>query len=177
VAVLDENDRELGAGRHGQLAFRPRLPHLMLSEYFNKPETTLEVFRNLWFHTGDGVYKDEDGSYYFVDRIGGFIRRRGENISSYQIEDIITGHPQVNVCAAFPICSEEGEEDDVVVYVVSKGKLSEEELRAWMGAEMPKFMRPQHIRFIDALPQTATYKVEKYKLKRMFLEESGREPL
>lgn len=175
AAVLDENDRELGPGQQGQLAFRPRLPHLLLDRYFNKPEATLEVFRNLWFHTGDGGYRDEDGSYYFVDRIGGFIRRRGENISSYQIEDIITGHPRVGVCAAFPIPAEEGEEDDIVVCVVSKGELSEEELRAWIAAEMPKFMRPQHIRFLDALPQTPTYKVEKYKLKRQFLEESGRE--
>lgn len=177
AAVLDENDRELGPGRHGQLALRPRLPYLMLDEYLNKPEATLAVFRNLWFHTGDGGYKDDDGSYYFVDRMGGFIRRRGENISSYQIEDIITSHPRVGVCAAFPIPSEEGEEDDIVVYVVSQGELSEEELWAWVGAELPKFMRPQHIRFVDALPETPTYKVEKYKLKRQFLEESGREPV
>jgi crotonobetaine/carnitine-CoA ligase len=173
AAVLDENDRELDPGQHGQLAFRPRLPFLMLEEYFNKPEATLEVFRNLWFHTGDGGYEDEDGSYYFVDRMGGFIRRRGENISSYQIEDIITGHPRVGVCAAFPVPAEQGEEDDIVVYVVSQGELSEGDLRAWIEAEMPRFMRPQHIRFVDALPQTPTYKVEKYKLKQRFLEEAG----
>jgi len=175
AAVLDENDRTLGPGQHGQLAFRPRLPHLLLGEYFNKPEATLEAFRNLWFHTGDGGYQDDDGSYYFVDRMGGFIRRKGENISSYQIEDIITGHPRVGVCAAFPIPAEEGEEDDIVVYVVSRGELSEKALRAWIATEMPKFMRPQHIRFVDALPQTPTYKVEKYKLKRQFLEGVGRE--
>jgi hypothetical protein len=99
--------------------------------------------------------------------------KKGENISSYQIEDIITGHPQVGVCAAFPIPAAEGEEDDIVVYVVSQGELSEEDLRTWMGDQIPKFMRPQHIRFVDALPQTPTYKIEKYKLKRQFLEESG----
>jgi crotonobetaine/carnitine-CoA ligase len=173
AAVLDENDRKIGPGEHGQLAFRPRLPHLLLEGYFNKPEATLEVFRNLWFHTGDGGYQDEDGSYYFVDRMGGFIRRKGENISSYQIEDIITGHPRVGVCAAFPIPAAEGEEDDIVVYVVKQGELTEAELWDWIEAEMPKFMHPQHIRFTDALPQTPTYKVEKYKLKQRFLEESG----
>lgn len=173
AAVLDERDNQLGPGKHGQLAFRSKLPYLLLDEYFNKPEATLEVFKNQWFHTGDGVYKDEKGHYYFVDRMGGFIRSRGENISSYQIEDIVNSHPKVGVSAAFPIPAEEGEEDDVVVYITpAPGQsLEEAELREWLKTEMPKFMWPKHIRFIDALPQTPTYKVEKYKLKKMILEE------
>ncbi len=176
AAILNENDDELGPGRHGQLAFRSKLPHLLFNEYLKKPEATLKAFRNLWFHSGDGGYKDEGGNYYFVDRIGGFIRRRGENISSYQIEDIITTHPKVGVCAAFPIPAEEGMEDDIVVYVVVKAgeELSENELREWIAAEMPKFMRPKHIRFTDMLPQTPTYKVEKYKLRENILRELGR---
>ncbi len=174
ATILDERDEEVAPGVHGQLAFRGKLPYLLLNEYFNKPEATLEVFRNLWFHTGDGVYKDEDGMFYFVDRMGGFIRARGENISSYQIEDIVTSHPKVGVSAAFPIPAEEGLEDDIVTYVVPREgeELSEEELRTWLESEMPKYMRPRYIRFIDALPQTPTYKVEKYKLKEMFLNES-----
>ena len=177
AAVLDENDEELGPRQHGQLAFRGKLPHLLLNEYFNKPEATVEVFRNLWLHTGDGGYRDDDGNFYFVDRIGGFIRTRGENVSSYQIEDIITAHPKVGVCAAFPIPAEEGEEDDIVVYIVlqHREELTEAALREWIEAEMPKFMRPKHIRFIDALPQTPTYKVEKYKLKEMIMKELGLE--
>ena len=173
TAVLNENDEELGTGQHGQLALRGKLPYLLFDGYFNKPDATAEAFRNLWFHTGDGGYKAEDGNFYFVDRMGGFIRCRGENISSYQIEDILTGHPKAGVCAAFPIPAEEGEEDDIVVYIVLKAgeELSEEELRTWVKSEMPKFMWPKHIRFIDALPQTPTYKVEKYKLRKMFLAE------
>ncbi|GAB4349769.1 MAG: ATP-dependent acyl-CoA ligase [Candidatus Abyssubacteria bacterium] len=174
VAILNEDDEELGPGQHGHLAFRSRVPSMLLKEYLNKPQATLETFRNLWFHTGDGAYKDEDGYFYFVDRIGGFIRRRGENISSYQIEDIITGHPKVGVCAAFPIPAEEGEEDDIVVYVVPQEELSEDELRSWLASEMPKFMRPQHIRFVRSLPQTPTFKVEKYKLRQQILSELGR---
>jgi len=172
-AVLNEWDEELGPGQCGQLAFRSKVPYSMLDGYFNKPEATLEAFRNLWFHTGDAVYKDEDEIYYFVDRMGGFIRTRGENISSYQIEDLIHSHPQVDVCAAFPIPAEEGEEDDIVVYAVLKPgqNLSAEELRRWMGSEMPKFMWPKHIRFIDDLPKTPTNKVEKYKLKEKILLE------
>jgi len=174
AAVLDENDEELGPGQHGQLAFRAKLPYIMLNEYFNKPEATLKAFKNLWFHTGDGVYKDDDENFYFVDRMGGFIRARGENVSSYQIEDIITSHPSVGVCAAFPIPAEEGEEDDIVLYVVTTEELTEEDLREWIESEMPKFMRPKHIRFVNALPQTPTYKVEKYKLREQILSELGR---
>jgi crotonobetaine/carnitine-CoA ligase len=175
AAVLNENDEELGPGEHGQLALRSRLPHVIMNEYFNKPEATAKVFRNLWFHTGDGGYRDEDGIFYFVDRIGGFIRRRGENISSYQIEDIITSHPGVGVCAAFPIPADEGMEDDIVLYVVKVDReLTEGGLRKWIGSEMPKFMWPRYIRFTDALPQTPTYKVEKYKLREQILKELGR---
>ena len=176
AAILDQNGRECSPCEHGQLAFRGRLPHLLLESYFNKPEATEQAFRNGWFLTGDGAYRDEEGDYYFVDRMGGFIRTRGENISSYQIEDILTSHPKIGVCAAFPIPAEEGEEDDVVVYIVLQPgqELSEPELRPWIEAEMPKFMRPKHIRFIDALPQTPTFKVEKYKLKDRILRELGR---
>jgi crotonobetaine/carnitine-CoA ligase len=176
AAILNERDEELGPGKTGQLAYRNKLPYLMLNEYFNKPQANVEVFRNLWFHTGDAAYRDEEGIFYFVDRMGGFIRTRGENISSYQIEDFINSHPQVEVCAAFPIPAEEGEEDDIVVYIVLKQgqDLPEEELRKWIGKEMPKFMWPKHIRFIHDLPKTPTNKVEKYKLKEKVLVELGK---
>ena len=172
-AVLNENDEELGPGQYGQLCFRSRLPFSMLDSYFNKPEATVKVFRNFWFHTGDACYKDEDDIYYFVDRIGGFIRTKGENISSYQIEDIINSHPAVQVSAALPIPAADGEEDDIVVYIVRNElmELPEESLRIWLKTEMPRFMWPKHIRFIDALPRTPTNKIEKYKLKEMIRSE------
>lgn len=177
AAILDENDMVQEPGTHGQIAFRSKLPYTILNEYFNKPEATAEVFRNLWFHSGDGGYRDEDGIFYFVDRMGGFIRTRGENVSSYQVEDILTSHPKVGVCAALPIPAEEGEEDDIVVYIVLKPgeQMAEDELRPWIKEEMPRFMQPRHIRFVDALPQTPTYKVEKYKLKDRILTELGRQ--
>ena len=177
ATVLNEHDEELGPNQHGHLALRARLPYVLFDGYFNKLEATAEAFKNLWFHTGDGGYRVEDGNFYFVDRMGGFIRCRGENISSYQIEDILTGHLKVAVCAAFPIPAEEGEEDDIVVYIVLKAgeELSDNELRAWIKSEMPKFMWPKHIRFIDALPQTPTYKVEKHKLRKAFLAELEQE--
>lgn len=173
AAILNENDRILGPNEHGQLAFRSRLPFFLFNEYFNKPEATAETYRNQWLHTGDAAYRDTDGIYYFVDRMGGFIRTRGENISSYQIEDIINSHPKVSVCAAFPVPAAEGLEDDCVVYiaVIPGEKLEEKEIREWIKSEMPKFMWPKYIRFVDVMPQTPTYKIEKYKLKKLFLSE------
>ncbi|MCK9274340.1 MAG: AMP-binding protein [Syntrophales bacterium] len=173
ATVLNEHDEELGPGQYGQLAFRNRLPYCMLDGYYNKPEATVEVFRNLWFHTGDACYKDENGIFYFVDRMGGFIRTKGENISSYQVEDIINSHPKIQICAALPIPAADGEEDDIVVYAsLEEGaSLTEKELREWLAQEMPKFMWPKHIRFLDSLPRTATNKIEKYKLKQMILGE------
>lgn len=176
ATILNEHDEECAPGQFGQLAFRPKAPYTILSEYFGKPEATLKTFRNFWFHTGDGCYKDEAGNFFFVDRMGGFIRTRGENISSYQIEDIINSHPGIDMSAAFPIPAEVGDEDDVVVYIVPKkgASLKEDDLRSWIKVEMPKFMWPKHIRFTDDLPRTPTNKVEKYKLKEMILKELGR---
>ena len=175
AAVFDEDDKPLGAGKQGHLVFRGRLPHILFEGYFNKPEATAETFRNGWLHTGDGVYKDEDDIFYYVDRIGGFMRSKGENISSTQVEDIVNAHPKVQNSSVFPVPAEQGHEDDIVLYVVLKPgeELSEEMLRTWLKEEMPKYMWPRHIRFTDALPVTPTFKVEKFKLKEMFLKEKS----
>lgn len=172
AAILNEYDEPCAVGEVGQIALRPRYPHLMLKEYFNKPEATVKEFQNLWFHTGDVGYKDSDDLYYFVDRMKDVIRSRGENISSYQVEDLMNQHEHVSMCAAFPIPAEEGEEDDIVVYVVPKSEqLTVEELHEWSHKEMPKFMWPKHIRLISELPRTPTNKIEKYKLKELILHE------
>lgn len=172
AAIVNEHDEECDVGEPGQIVFRPRFPDIVLKEYFNKPEATVEAFQNLWFHTGDVGYKTEDGIYYFVDRMKDVIRSRGENVSSYQVEDLINQHELVSLSAAFPIPAEEGEEDDIVVYVVPKSnELSEEMLREWAKETMPKFMWPKHIRLINDLPRTPTNKIEKYKLKEQILEE------
>jgi len=172
-AILNERDEVLGPGEYGQIAFRSKFPFCMTTGYFNKPHATVEACRNLWFHTGDACFRDEDNVFYFADRMGNFIRVRGENVSTYQIEDILNSHPDIEVSAAFPVPAREGDEDDIVVYVTLQegADLKEDELRKWISSEMPKFMWPKHIRFIDALPQTATNKIEKYKLKERILKE------
>lgn len=177
-AVLDPQDNQCADGEVGQLAFRPRFPSLILEEYFKKPEATIRTFRNCWFHTGDACYRGKDGLWYFVDRMGGFFRVRGENISSYQVEDLINGHPKVRATAAVPVPADVGDEEDVAVFVeLKEGQaMTEGELRDHARDVMPKYMVPKHVRFVPALPLTPTNKVEKYKLKQQLMAELGKTP-
>ena len=177
VAILDEDDNKCPPGVVGQLGIRPRFPGLLLQEYFNKPQATLKTFRNLWFHTGDACAELADGSgvYRFVDRMGGFFRVRGENVSSFEVEALISRHPKVQATAALPIPAAVGSEDDIVAFVqpVEGESPSEDEIRDHAAAVMPKYMVPRYIRFVAALPVTPTNKVEKYKLKQMIVAELG----
>jgi carnitine-CoA ligase len=171
--ILNENDEECAANEVGQIALRPRIPNVILSEYFGNPKATLKAFKNFWFHTGDAGYKDENGYFYYVDRMGTIIRVKGENISSFQVEDLLNDHPSIDLCAVFPIPADDGDEDDVVAFIVlKKGEsLKEGELRNWIEKVMPKYMRPKYIRFIEEIPRTPTNKAEKYKLKEKILKE------
>jgi len=175
TAILDDDDNLLPPGQVGQLAFRPRFPGLLLQEYFRKPEATLKAFRTCWFHTGDACRQLDDGSglFSFVDRMGGFFRVRGENVSSFEVEALIASHDKVRAVAAVPIPAKVGEEEDVAVFIelVEGETLTEDELRDHTRRVMPKYMQPTHIRFVPALPVTPTNKVEKYKLKRQILDE------
>ncbi len=177
VAILDDDDNKCAPGVVGQLGIRPRFPGLLLQEYFRKPEATLKTFRNLWFHTGDACAEIPDGSgvYRFVDRMGGFFRVRGENVSSFEVEALISRHPKVQATAALPIPAAVGSEDDIVAFVqpVAGETPTEDEIRHHAAAVMPKYMIPRHIRFVEALPVTPTNKVEKYKLKQQMVRELG----
>ncbi|WP_375539160.1 hypothetical protein [Actinomadura sp. J1-007] len=144
--------------------------------YLGRPEATAAAFRNLWFHTGDAAVRSADGLFYFVDRLGDRIRVRGENLSSFQVEDLLNQHPGVRYCAAFAVRSGEGDEDDVVAYVVpaeDDGALTEDDVHAFALETMPKFMRPRHVRIVPDLPRTPTNKIEKYRLRARILEELG----
>ncbi|WP_417547761.1 AMP-binding protein [Marinobacter segnicrescens] len=176
VAILDEDDNRLPPGQVGQLAFRPRFPGLLLQQYLNKPEATLKAWRNLWFHTGDAVVEENDGTFRFVDRMGGYFRVRGENVSSYEVESLLVDHPDVRAVAAVPIPAQEGNEDDIAVFIELKeaGTCTESDIAAFATENMPKYMRPRHVRIVDALPVTPTNKIEKYKLKQMLTESQAR---
>jgi crotonobetaine/carnitine-CoA ligase len=179
ATVLNERDEECAPEEAGHLALRPKLPALFLGEYLGKPAATLAAFRNLWFHTGDAAVRGSDGYLYFVDRLGDRIRVRGENLSSFQVEDLLNQHPGIRFSAAFPIRGEEGDEDDVVAFVVPDGTppaeeaLTEEAVHAYAAETMPRYMRPRHVRVIADLPRTPTNKVEKYKLRAQIMAELG----
>jgi carnitine-CoA ligase len=175
ATVLNEQDEECAPEEAGQLALRSRLPGLFLREYHGKPEATVAAFRNLWFHTGDAAVRGADGHFYFVDRMGDRMRVRGENLSSFQVEDLLNQHPGIQFCAVFAIPSRQGDEDDVVAYVVpSEGsQLTEEAVHVFAAETLPKHMRPKHVRVVEDIPRTLTNKIEKYKLKQMFAAELG----
>lgn len=171
AAVLGEQDEECPVGDIGELCFRPKIPGLLFQGYFRRDEATVKAWRNLWFHTGDLALRDTDGLFYFVDRRGDRIRRRGENISSSELESLIREHPGVAVVAAVAIPEVEGEEDDIAVFVLpAEGAVvSEADISAWSKKQLPKFMHPDYIRVVTELPMTPTNKIEKYKLKAELL--------
>ena len=167
VRIVDDDDNEVPPLTVGEIVSRPKLPNVMMSGYYKMPEKTLEVFRNLWFHTGDYGKMDPDGYCYFVDRKKDYLRVGGENISSMQVEATINSHPKIAESAALGIKLEEGAEDNMVLYVVLKPgeKLTPEELMDWCQERLPRFAVPRFVEFLNELPKTPTERVEKYKLK------------
>jgi crotonobetaine/carnitine-CoA ligase len=167
VKLFDDSDSEVPVGEIGEIVFRPRVPHVMMSEYYNMPEKTLEACRNLWFHTGDLAKKDEDGYFYFVDRKKDALRRRGENISSFEVERAINTHPSVLESAAVAVQSELAEDEVKICVVLKPGEiLLPEELIRYAADRMPYFAVPRFVEFMDALPKTPTERVQKYLLKQ-----------
>lgn len=167
VRIHDENDVELRTGESGEICIRASEPYSMFTEYFREPELTLKAFRNLWFHSGDRGQFDEQGNLWFVDRIGDVIRRMGENISSYEVEQALMGHSEVKLAAAFGVPSELVEEE-VMVAIVRQfdSELSAAELVEWCRGRLPKYAIPRFVEFVEQLPMTPTGKVEKFVLKR-----------
>ena len=138
----------------------------MMLEYFRMPEKTVEAWRDLWFRTGDYLRRDADGFYYFVDRKKDALRRRGENISSFEVERGVNAHPEVLESAAVAVSSELGEDEVMVCVVLRPGAtLTPAELIAHCEARMAYFMVPRYLRFLPALPKTPTERVQKYLLR------------
>ncbi|WP_028654573.1 AMP-binding protein [Nocardioides sp. J54] len=172
VRLVDPvTDEEVAVGEIGELVVRPKVPFICSMGYFNMADKTVEAWRNLWFHTGDALRRDEDGWFYFVDRFKDALRRRGENISSYEIETSILAHPAVVETAviAVPASSEAGE-DEVMAYVITGGDHptpTAEELWAHCDSRIPSFAVPRYLRFVDELPKTPSQRVQKAKLRAL----------
>ncbi|MDQ2765258.1 MAG: AMP-binding protein, partial [Pseudomonadota bacterium] len=165
VALLDEDGILVPDNVAGEIVCRPRLPGLMMRGYLNQPDRTVEATRDLWYHTGDIGRRDADGYYWFVDRVKERIRRRGENISSMEIEDAVRRHPDISDVAALAHPAREGEDDIRLLVVLNEGvALMEPVLHAWLSARLPRFMLPRYIEIVPSIPYTATNKIEKTKL-------------
>lgn len=167
IKLLDDQDEEVPVGESGEIVFRPLEPFTMMLEYYNMPDKTLETFLNLWFHTGDLAKRDADDYLYFVDRKKDALRRRGENISSFEVERAINAHPTILESAAIAVKSELAEDEVKICVVLKPGeKLDPEELIRYADERMPYFAVPRFVEFMDALPKTPTERVQKHLLKQ-----------
>jgi crotonobetaine/carnitine-CoA ligase len=165
IKIVDDERKPVGVNEVGEICIMPTSNGLMMKCYYKMPEATAREFQEGWFYTGDRGYLDEDGYLFFVDRKKESIRRRGENISAYEVELIISRHPSILEVAAIPVSSELSE-DDVMVYIVLKTgeALTHAEVVHFAAENMSYFMVPRFVEFIPELPKTSSEKLEKYKL-------------
>ncbi|MFD2651615.1 AMP-binding protein [Brucella rhizosphaerae] len=166
LRIVDENDIEVPAGTAGELIIRSDRPWSLMKGYYNNPKATVEAMRNGWFHTGDSFRKDEDGVYFFVDRLKDVIRRRGENISSFALEAEVLFHDAVRECAAIAVPSELSEDEVLIAVTPVEGyEILAEELLEFLAGRLPRFMVPRYVRVLDSLPKTSSGKIQKHILR------------
>ena len=150
----------------GEIILRVNKPWGADEGYYKMPEASFASLRNGWFHTGDFARIDEDGYMWFIGRAKDSIRRRGENISAFEVENVVKKHPAVMDAAAFPVRSELGEDDVAIAIVLRSGHyLSEVDLINYYSGGMAYFMVPRYIRWVSDLPRTLSHKVQKFKLR------------
>ena len=166
VKLVDEHDNEVAPGELGEFVAQPQRNFVGTSGYYKQSEATLEFVKNFWMHTGDLGRRDEDGYFYFVDRKKQALRRRGENISSFEVESVINSNPAVLESCVVGVPSDVGEEDVKTVVILKEGQqLSAEELIEWCESRMAYFAIPRYVAFRNELPKTPSERVEKYKIK------------
>ena len=167
VRLVDGNDCEVAVGEIGEMIVRTDRPWGMNSGYNRDPEATARAWRNGWFHTGDAFRRDGEGYFYFVDRVKDAIRRRGENISSFEVESDVMAHPAVREAAAIAVPSELGEDEVMaVVAPVPGARIDPADLIGFLKDRMPHFMVPRYVRVMEVLPKTPTAKVMKHELRQ-----------
>jgi crotonobetaine/carnitine-CoA ligase len=164
--LVDQNDLEVPHGTVGELMVRADEPWTMNHGYNANPEATARAWRNGWFHTGDAFRRDQAGNFFFVDRMKDAIRRRGESISSFEVEAEIRAHPKVRETAVVGVPSEFGEDEVMaIVAPVPGAEIDPLELVSFLTPRLPYFMVPRYIRFMEDLPKTPTQKIEKHRLR------------
>ncbi|MBX3598872.1 MAG: AMP-binding protein [Rhizobiaceae bacterium] len=168
VAIVDfDTDLPVPVGSVGELVVRPRNPFGFMAGYFRRPEATVAAWRNLWFHTGDVMRADENGFYYFVDRVKDCVRRRGENISTYEVEQVLLQIEGVNEVAVIGVPSPftEGEQEIMAVMVASES-FDPQGAFDYFVKQLPRFAVPRIFELVDSLPKTGTGKVQKAELRK-----------
>ncbi|WP_420819601.1 ATP-dependent acyl-CoA ligase [Pandoraea terrae] len=164
--VVDDCDRPVPDGEPGELILRADEPFAFASGYFGMPEKTVEAWRNLWFHTGDRVVREADGYYRFVDRLKDAIRRRGENISSFEVEQVLLSHPAIETAAVFAVQSSLAEDEVMAAIVLRETHaLAPLDLIRYCEPRLPYFAVPRYLDFVTDLPKTENGKIQKYKLR------------
>jgi carnitine-CoA ligase len=164
--VVDEDDVEVPPGTPGELVLRADAPFAFAQGYWRMPDRTVEAWRNLWFHSGDRVVRDEDGVYTFLDRLKDAIRRRGENISSLEVEQVLLAHPDVAQASVIPVPSELAEDEVMAVVVLRAGAEPDPEaIVHWCEPRLAYFAIPRYLDFVDELPLTENGKVRKFLLR------------
>jgi crotonobetaine/carnitine-CoA ligase len=154
-------------GRAGELLIRPRIPSTVLDGYFANDEATAKAFSGLWFHSGDLARRDSSDNIYFIGRLTESIRRRGENISAFEVEEGLLAHPDVLECAAIGVPSELTEEE-IKVFIVARPGSDLDASDVWdhCTRTMARFQVPRYVAFIDSLPKTPTGKISKTPLDK-----------
>jgi len=165
--VVDDQDKEVAAGEVGELVFKVDDPEARRVEYLKNQKSSDAKVRNGWFHTGDLAWRDPEGNFYFADRKTDSMRRRGENISSFEVEKIVNQHPAVLECGAFGVPSDLGEDDVMVAIVFKPGQsATPQELARFCSERMASFMVPRYFDFRESLPKTETHRIQKAQLKQ-----------
>jgi crotonobetaine/carnitine-CoA ligase len=166
LKLVDEDDEEVPIGQVGEIVFRPRHRHRMFRGYWGRPEETLHTFRGLWYHTGDFGRLDQTGALFFVDRKKDYLRRRGENVSSMEVEAAIIGHPKVAEVAVHAVPSELTEDDIKACIVAVEGeRLEPEELYTYFAENLPYYTMPRYVEIMPELPKNALSRVMKHVLR------------
>jgi len=166
VQIVDEDDLPVPVGETGNILVRPKRPHLIGSGYISMPDQTVEAWRNLWLHTGDRGHCDDEGWFFFDDRASDSLRRRGENISSFEVETLVARHPGVAEAIVVGAPSDVGEDEVRVLVIPREGaRLTHEDILRHCADVMPYFMVPRYIDIVPTVPRTATAKVEKYRIR------------
>jgi crotonobetaine/carnitine-CoA ligase len=166
VRIFDDDDAELPRGVDGEVVVRPKRPHVMFEGYWGRPEVTVETSRNWWYHTGDIGRIDDDGYLFFVDRKADYLRRRGENISSYEVESVLMSHGALADVAVHAVPSQLTEDDLKVTATLKEGAdLQPDELFQWCVERLPYFVLPRYVEFRLELPRSPVGRVLKRDLR------------